>query len=399
MDYISFSKNFFAATNIPVSLMKNDDSVYSSLGEILNISSEYHREMFDASLTQNPCFCGDSPDIEYGRIHIEGTEYDFILGPVFNVPVTDELIRQFMREISMSLSLREQLTELLCSVPKTSHIQFAKYLIFLHQCLNNKTVDLQELLEEEEEAFTAHRKARHTDNMIEASEEENYHNSYHFELEMYQCIKEGNISKLKKFFSNTRLALNEGKMAQTPLRHTKNIFIAAATKAGILGAIPGGLSIEKTYQLIDYYIQECEQLYTIDEINHLMYIMIMDFCQRCSETHIPEGISPDVYECMTYIRKHINEPISIDEAAAYVNRSSSYMMKHFKSELGIHMGAYIMRCRLEEAKSLLTYSKKSLAEISSYLCFSSQSYFQNVFKKQYGVTPLQYRKKTRFHSC
>lgn len=29
----------------------------------------------------------------------------------------------------------------------------------------------------------------------------------------------------------------------------------------------------------------------------------------------------------------------------------------------------------------------TLAEISSYLCFSSQSYFQNVFKKEYGVTP------------
>ena len=56
------------------------------------------------------------------------------------------------------------------------------------------------------------------------------------------------------------------------------------------------------------------------------------------------------------------------------------MMKHFKGELGIRMGAYIMRCKLEEAKSLLTYSEKSLAEISSYLCFSSQSYFQNVFK-------------------
>ena len=50
-----------------------------------------------------------------------------------------------------------------------------------------------------------------------------------------------------------------------------------------------------------------------------------------------------------------------------------------------------MRCKLEEAKSLLTYSDKSLIEISNYLCFSSQSYFQNVFKKKYGMTPKQYR--------
>lgn len=70
-------------------------------------------------------------------------------------------------------------------------------------------------------------------------------------------------------------------------------------------------------------------------------------------------------------------------------------MKHFKEELGINIGAYIVRCKLEDAKGLLTYSDKSLTEISNYLCFSSQSYFQNVFKKKYGLTPLQYRKKTQ----
>lgn len=31
------------------------------------------------------------------------------------------------------------------------------------------------------------------------------------------------------------------------------------------------------------------------------------------------------------------------------------MMKHFKSELGIHMVTYIMRYKLEEAKSLLSF--------------------------------------------
>lgn len=52
---------------------------------------------------------------------------------------------------------------------------------------------------------------------------------------------------------------------------------------------------------------------------------------------------------------------------------------------------YITLRRMKEAASLLRYTDKSLGEISSYLCFSSQSYFQNVFKKHYGITPLQYR--------
>ena len=98
---------------------------------------------------------------------------------------------------------------------------------------------------------------------------------------------------------------------------------------------------------------------------------------------------------MSYIRCHTNENLIIEDIAKQIHRSSSYTMKHFKEELGINIGAYIVRCKLEDAKGLLTYSDKSLTEISNYLCFSSQSYFQNVFKKKYGLTPLQYRKKTQ----
>jgi AraC-like DNA-binding protein len=47
---------------------------------------------------------------------------------------------------------------------------------------------------------------------------------------------------------------------------------------------------------------------------------------------------------------------------------------------------------MAEACDLLTYSHTPLSEISAYLGFSSQSYFQNVFKKQFGMTPMQYRK-------
>lgn len=163
----------------------------------------------------------------------------------------------------------------------------------------------------------------------------------------------------------------------------------------MLGAIPGGVDIEKTYQLMDLYIQECEQLQKIEDIKNLQYTMVMDFCRRAGESHIPDGISKEVYHCMNYIRSHTNESISVDDVARQVHRSSSYMMRKFREELGIHIGAFITRCKLEEAKSLLTFSDKKLAEISNYLCFSSQSYFQNVFKKQYGMTPMQYRKRER----
>lgn len=392
MDYISFCKSFFAATNIPVSLLKNNIDIYSSFGEMLSINPQIQWELFP--LEQNPVLCAYSPDLQYGRVHVDHTDYDIIVGPAFNVPVTEQIVLQYMRELNISLDYREQLSECLASIPRTSHLQFVGYLSFLYQCLNHKEADLQNFYTEDA-VDIRNRSQRQINPTINDQENDDLHNSYSFELAMYQYIKNGDVERLKEFLSANAMFLKEGKMARTPIRHAKNIFITTAARAGFLGAIPGGVDIEKTYQLIDFYVQECEQLQTVGEITNLQYMMIMDFCQRAGEAQIPEEISSDVYQCMKYIRSHTNEPIRVDDVAKQVHRSSSYMMRRFKEELGIHIGAYITSCKLEEAKNLLTYSNNSLAEISNYLCFTHQSYFQNVFKKQFGITPMQYRKKTQ----
>ncbi|MEZ2716009.1 helix-turn-helix domain-containing protein [Niallia circulans] len=63
--------------------------------------------------------------------------------------------------------------------------------------------------------------------------------------------------------------------------------------------------------------------------------------------------------------------------------------------MDIKLSSFITVCKLEEAKNLLLYTNKSISNISNYLCFSSQSHFQTVFKKNYGITPVSFRKKMR----
>lgn len=182
-------------------------------------------------------------------------------------------------------------------------------------------------------------------------------------------------------------------MARTPLRQVKNIMIGVTEKAGLLGAIPGGMDVERVYQLMNLYILECEQMQTIDEVRRLQYIMLMDFCQRAGAAKLPKGVSAEISRCMNYIQSHTNGPIAVEDVAAQIHRSGSYLMRRFKAETGMRVGDYITKCKLEEACDLLVYGQRSLAEISAYLGYSSQSYFQNVFKKQLGVTPAQYRKR------
>ena len=67
---------------------------------------------------------------------------------------------------------------------------------------------------------------------------------------------------------------------QKPDSPCQKSFIVTAIKTAVLGAIPGGVDIEKTYQLLDLYIQECEALQSLEKIQALQYSMILDFVSR-----------------------------------------------------------------------------------------------------------------------
>ena len=102
-----------------------------------------------------------------------------------------------------------------------------------------------------------------------------------------------------------------------------------------------------------------------------------------------------VQGAVRFIRNNYYNPISVEDIAAYTGINRSYLYTLFREETGMSVGSYITRTKLEEACDLLTFDDRSLAEISAYLGYSSQSYFQNVFKKEYQMTPMQYRKLHR----
>ena len=392
MDYVLFVKNYSAITGIPVNLITENGFIYSSLSEQLNIPPTSSVPLYPADY--NPEFRFVSPDIVFGAVKIETTDQYIILGPVFSVPIPDAIVREYLHDSATPLKYKEILAEALASIPRLSHAQFCQHLVFLHQCVNGKEITAYELMQQRAPQQLKQNQ-QHVKLITDNMENNRTHNTYRFERELFQLVQTGNAAALQDFLTANTLELEEGKLAQTPLRHTKNLFIVTAIKTAMLGAIPGGVGVEKTYQLLDLYIQECEKLQSIEKIQALQYSMILDFCQQAGETKIPDGISSEIYACMNFIRTHTNDTISVDDVADSIQRSSSYTMKKFKEEMGFTIGSFITRCKLEEAKSLLTYSEKSLAEISNYLCFSSQPHFQSLFKKQYHMTPLEYRKKSQ----
>lgn len=296
-----------------------------------------------------------------------------------------------MKEYSISLEHKERLTELYQFMPQYSFHQFCHFLALFYQELFNDVIDIDAYLNVYTDTGSTSEASLHSAKIHDAKEMELFHNTYHYEQLYMDYIRSGNVEGLKAFFSNA-FSLQTGKLADNTLRQEKNILIVSVTLATRC-AIEGGLDIESAYQLSDVYIQESEKLQSTEALYQMQYNMLLDFTRRVAQAQLPHDTTSDISKCIQYIKQHTNQAISTSDVAAYVGKSRSYLSHCFKKELGFEMREFIMRCKLEEAKSLLTYTDKSLSEISSYLCFSSQAYFQNVFKKKFGVTPNEYRKR------
>lgn len=141
MDYLSFCKNYFSATSIPVNLLDREKVLYSSIRTTADIP-QYNNYYVPDDLPNCPCFSHYDPSIEYGIIRINQTSMFIVLGPVFETEITPEILNAFLRENKISISEKEKVQEFLCSIPRLSQLQLAKHLIFLHQAINHESCEL-----------------------------------------------------------------------------------------------------------------------------------------------------------------------------------------------------------------------------------------------------------------
>ena len=119
IEYVSFCRRFFAATGIPVNLLRAGVPVYSSFGERMELQNIASWAVYPP--TKNPGFSAINPDLEYGRVHVEGTDFDLFIGPIFTTEVTNVLVHEFIQETKLPQEYREQTEELLRAVPVSSH--------------------------------------------------------------------------------------------------------------------------------------------------------------------------------------------------------------------------------------------------------------------------------------
>lgn len=103
--------------------------------------------------------------------------------------------------------------------------------------------------------------------------------------------------------------------------------------------------------------------------------------------------SEPIQQTMKYIQNHLKEKIQIETLCLNIGLSKSSLSAQFKKELGITILQYIKRKRIELAKYLLKHSEYTFTEIALECGFENQNYFSTVFKEIEGLPPSAYKTK------
>ncbi len=96
-----------------------------------------------------------------------------------------------------------------------------------------------------------------------------------------------------------------------------------------------------------------------------------------------------------FLLEHIGEHYTLEELAGRFGLSATMMKACFKGVYGTSVYAYLRTCRFQLAQKLLKDGESTVAEIAARIGYENPNKFSTAFKKEYGISPTEYRKRVQ----
>ena len=161
--------------------------------------------------------------------------------------------------------------------------------------------------------------------------------------------------------------------------------------------------------LVDSFKSTLDEVREADLLIHVVDISHPDFEEQISVVDktiadLEAGGKPTMIvfnkvDAYTYVEKaeddltpKTRENITLEEVCDHVGFSVAYFSALFKKETGEGFAKYLMRVRMDEAKTLLRETGLSVTEICERVGYNDRKHFTQTFHKIAGVNPAEYRK-------
>ncbi len=391
IDYTYLCKKIGDMSGVPIRLYQNDQLIYFySLFELIKDPLCLYKQQIKQVLSEVGYFI--TPEFDYYGV-LNGHGLTLVIGPT---RLTNRTTQEYKRLAFMLEIPPEDIAPFVQALSAINHIPLESILQILcamNYILNGTKLELTDIdvTDTIQNDITRQSQINITSEMTRNDEVsfQDMLKTYYVEQTLTDIVRRGDTATLDKWLQ-TPPAIHPGTLSSNLLRQYKNniiISVSLYTRA----AIRGGMDLTDAMRLSDSYIQKIEHLQSLEQISNIAFHIIKEFTARVATARFNNHQSELVKQVNSYVRRHISEKIKTEDLAKNLYLSRSHLSAKFKKESGVNLNEYIALLKISEAKHLLAHTDKNLLLISSYLGYSSQSYFCNTFKKYTGKTPKEYR--------
>jgi two-component system response regulator YesN len=209
--------------------------------------------------------------------------------------------------------------------------------------------------------------AQHRLNMLSAAKVGNYANLEIAVAEWLECLQHLDLEKLKKECVNLMALLDEGLVSK------KDIVVLEEEKIHYWSR---WVDKHKTWISLSEKIRK----FVLGGVRELILL----------ETQSNEGW---FVQALRGINTSRDPNISLESVAESVGVHPVTLSRMFKQQTGMTFVRYLVHCRLKQAATALLATDKTFNEISEESGYIDYRYFRSLFKKEFGMSPADYRRR------
>ncbi|TVP78627.1 MAG: helix-turn-helix domain-containing protein [Puniceicoccaceae bacterium] len=100
---------------------------------------------------------------------------------------------------------------------------------------------------------------------------------------------------------------------------------------------------------------------------------------------------PLIREALAYLQAHLRHSIGTTQIADHLGVSRRLLELRFRAAMHSSIREYLIRCRLAEARRMLSSGREPIETIAALTGFCNAPHFSRTFKREFGLTPSEFR--------
>ena len=136
-----------------------------------------------------------------------------------------------------------------------------------------------------------------------------------------------------------------------------------------------------------------QERYCVFKSVELLYLL----CTEVSESNGSLSgsgcpVSHSLLEVKAYIQTHLSDKLTIAFLCKQFSLSPTFLKEGFRRAYGMPIHSFLVQQRLRRAQALIRTTRMPIQQIAQAVGYEGMSQFNAAFKREYGMTPGQYRK-------